>query len=195
MAEDSSFLDLLCRVRKGDETAAAELVRRYEPEIRREIRLRLVDQRLRRVFDSVDICQSVLASFFVRVAAGQYDLERPDQLLRLLLGMARNKLAFAARTQQAQRRDHRRLANNGGECVERVADGPSPSRIVAGRELLDAFRKRLSDEERRVADLRGEGFGWSEVAEAMGGTAEGRRKQFARAVERVTRQLGLDERA
>ena len=48
--------------------------------------------RLRRVLDSVDVCQSVLANFFVRVAAGQFDLDQPEQLLRLLATMARNRI-------------------------------------------------------------------------------------------------------
>ena len=59
MAED--FADLLARVRAGD-PAATELVRRYEP----AVRANLVDPNLRRHFDSLDICQSVLGSFFVR---------------------------------------------------------------------------------------------------------------------------------
>ena len=54
----------------------------------------------------------LLASFFVRAAAGQYDLERPEQLRALLMGMVRNKLAFQLRKQRAQRRDHRRLGKD-----------------------------------------------------------------------------------
>ena len=42
---------------------------------------RLADARLGNLLDSMDICQSVLTSFFVRAAAGQYDLETPEQLL------------------------------------------------------------------------------------------------------------------
>ena len=63
--------DLLGKVRGGDAAAAEELVRTYEPELRRAIRVRLTDARLRRLIDSIDICQSVLAGFFVRTAAGQ----------------------------------------------------------------------------------------------------------------------------
>ena len=60
------YVDFVLRVRQGDEQAAEELVRRYEAEIRLEVRgwLRLRNPGLRRVFDSMDICQSVLASFF-----------------------------------------------------------------------------------------------------------------------------------
>ena len=47
----------------------------------------------------MDVDQSVLASFFLRTAAGRYDLDGPDQLIRLLVRMTRNKLASAARKQ------------------------------------------------------------------------------------------------
>ena len=82
MADDNTFADFLRRVRAGDEQAAAELVRRYESAVRVEVRMRLADSRLRRVLDSMDLCQSVLASFFIRAAAGQYDLERPRAAVR-----------------------------------------------------------------------------------------------------------------
>src|SRR6476469_3927983 len=93
--QGEEYTDFIRRIRQGDERAAEELIRRYEPEIRLEIRtlLRLRDPRLRRVFDSMDICQSVLASFFVRAAAGQYELDRPEQLVRLLVAIARTKVA------------------------------------------------------------------------------------------------------
>src|SRR6202051_241453 len=101
MAEEPSFQSLILRVRAGDDAAAAEVVRRYEPAIRRAVRVRLRDPRLRRLIESVDICQSVFASFFVRTALGQYDLESPDQLLKLLAAIARNKLAYQARRERA----------------------------------------------------------------------------------------------
>ena len=90
MSTEPTFAEFVQRIRAGDERAAADLVQRYESAIRMEVRLRLSDRRLRRAFDSTDICQSVLASFFVRAASGQYDLQKPEQLIRLLIGMARN---------------------------------------------------------------------------------------------------------
>jgi RNA polymerase sigma-70 factor (ECF subfamily) len=98
MDEDRDFLDLIRRVRTGDHAAAAELVNRYAPAVHRVIRLKLRDSRMRRVVDSADICQGVLASFFIRAASGQYDIDRPEQLLRLLIVMARNKLVKESRT-------------------------------------------------------------------------------------------------
>src|SRR4051794_17038794 len=100
------------RVRQGDGEAASRLVRDYETLLRREIRtwLRRRPPQLRRAFDSLDVCQAVLATFFTHAATGTHDLESPEQLVGLLLGIARNKLAHAARQEQAQRRDVRRAA-------------------------------------------------------------------------------------
>jgi DNA-binding CsgD family transcriptional regulator len=61
--------------------------------------------------------------------------------------------------------------------------------------LLAEVRRRLTPEEMRVADLRAEGRGWAEIAAALGGTVEARRKQLARALDRVTSQLNLGGRS
>src|SRR5262249_25563906 len=46
MSEEQSFADFLRRIRAGDQDAAAELVRQYEPVIRLEVRRRLNDPSL-----------------------------------------------------------------------------------------------------------------------------------------------------
>src|SRR5262249_30165823 len=153
MAEDKTFADFIRRIRAGDAEAAAELVRRYESVIRVEVRHRLSDPRLRRLFDSMDISQSVLASFFLRASTGQYELDEPAQLVKLLVGRARNKLAFQARKQRALRRDHRRVEALDPERCGVPASDPSPSQVIANQEMLALVRQRLSAEERQLADL------------------------------------------
>jgi RNA polymerase sigma-70 factor (ECF subfamily) len=192
--DDPSFTDFIHRIRAGDAAAAAELVRLYEPLIRREVRLHLEDRRLARLFDSLDICQSVLASFFIRTAAGQYDLENQSQLVGLLVTMARNKLASSARLHYRERRDARRMSAEGGETGERArATDSDPGEIVAGRDLLHRFRQCLTDEERQLAEWRSQGDSWAEIASRLGGTPDARRLQLSRAVDRVTVELGLEE--
>jgi hypothetical protein len=51
----------------------------------------------------------------------------------------------------------------------------------------------LTAEERRLADLRAQGFEWTEIAARPGGTAESCRKQLARALDRVEHQLERSE--
>jgi RNA polymerase sigma-70 factor (ECF subfamily) len=195
MAEEQPFSEFLRRIRAGDEGAAAELVRRYEAAIRIEVRRRLNDPSLYPLFDSMDICQSVLASFFLRAAAGEYDLDDPAQLLRLLVGIARNKLAWHSRRQHRQRRDSRRSVHDGPAVLDDLPGGLSPDSLVAGRELLQQVRQRMSEPERQLADLRGEGLTWPEIAARLGGQAQARRRQLSRALDRIAQELGLEETA
>jgi RNA polymerase sigma-70 factor (ECF subfamily) len=190
---DEEFTGFLARVRDGDEGAAAELVQRYEAIIRREVRLRLTDPSVYRVVDEEDICQSVLASFFIRAALGEYDLHDPSHLRGLLLAMARKKLAHAARQQHAQKRGGGQNVSLAEDALPVTRTGPSPSRVAAGRELLQEVRRRLSEEERWVADLHAQGHDWASVAQQLGGTPDGRRMQLTRALNRVSRELGLEE--
>ena len=190
--EEPSFTEFIRRVRAGDERAAAELVERYEPAIRRAVRVRLRDPRLRRLIESVDICQSVLATFFVRAALGQYDLENPDQLLKLLTTVARNKLAGQANRERADRRDQRRI-NPGAVLEECLAPGSSPSHQVSNRELVQEARRRMTPEELAILVRRDQGMEWAEIAAEMGGRPDALRIRLSRAVARITRQLGLDE--
>jgi RNA polymerase sigma-70 factor (ECF subfamily) len=169
-----------------------ELVQQYEPLIRIEVRRRLNDPYLNRLFDSTDVCQSVLASFFVRAAAGQYELQAPEDLLKLLLTMARKKVASQARKQQTLARDSRRSVENPGN-VEALDRGPLPDRLVAGQDLLARFFGLLTADERRLAESRAAGLSWPEIAAAMGGQPQARRRQLVRALDRAAQELGLEE--
>ena len=187
------FSELLAKVREGDGQAAEELVRRYEPMIRITIRAKMHDARLRRVVDSMDICQSVMANFFSRAAFGEFDLEAPDQLVGLLVTMAKNKVISQSRRALSDKRDVRRLDPEGGLKIDAIEGDKPPDRIVADRELIALIRGKLSEEELRVADRRCAGDSWHEIAEALGGTPEGRRKQFSRSLQRVLKELGLED--
>ena len=195
MSETAPMAEVIARLRSGDAQAAAEFVRHYEPAIRLRIRvwLRLQDARLRRVFDSVDICQSVMASFFVRATSGQLDLDQPEKVVGLLAQMARHKLAHQIRAHQAQRRDIRRIQPVASHEMDVAGSDPSPSEWCAGQELLEEIHKRLSPLERRLADLRAEGRDWAAIAAELGGTPDGLRMQLSRAVDRISAELGLDD--
>lgn len=188
------YEEFIRRIRLGDESAAGHLVRLYEPEIRLEVRssLRFRDPRIRRVLDSMDISQSVMCDFFVRAALGDFDLTDPSKLVRLLSGMARNKLAEHVRFHQTRKRDIRVV-----EALEHSTSGAletpeMPSRAASARDLLERCRALLSDRERILVDMRARGDDWATIAAATGGSAEARRKQFARVIARVATQLGFD---
>ena len=193
MHEAPTFEELIHRVRAWDQEAAAELVRRYEPAIRRAVRFRLAEARLGNLLESMDVCQSVLRSFFVRAASGQYHLETPEQVLSLLTAMARNKLTSQARKQCSLRRDNRRVRPIAEGGSRLVASGDSPSAALVVLDLQQAVRRRLAPDEWRLLELRNQGHDWAAIAAQVGGNAESLRKKLARAIDRVVDELGLDD--
>jgi RNA polymerase sigma-70 factor (ECF subfamily) len=134
-----------------------------------------------------------MATFFVRANLGQYELATPADLLKLLATIARRKVINQAHWHRAGRRDYRREEALGSRDGLTPADGPDPGEQVAARELLEKVRERLSDDERRLAERRGRGDTWAEIAADQGGSGESLRKKLVRALDRVLRQLGLNE--
>ena len=99
--------------------------------------------------------------------------------------MARNRLVSRARQELRLVRDVRRLAADPG-VLDQVADRqPSPSKIVAKKEVLELLMSSLSDDERRIFELRDEGLSWDEVASQVGGSGQARRMQLSRSIERL----------
>src|SRR5262245_62506311 len=138
---ENPFVAYVARLREGDQKALGELISRYAPVIKLEARMRLRSPHLRAVLDSMDICQSVLKSFFLRAAAGQFDIDRPEDLRKLLVQMACNKSLEAARREYAQRRDARRSVTLGDEAHQ-VAGGDDPGSEAEGEELVLRARQR-----------------------------------------------------
>jgi RNA polymerase sigma-70 factor (ECF subfamily) len=193
MPPEDDFAALVSRVRAGDPEAAAQLVRDYEPTVRRIIRIRLRDARLRSRLDTMDICQSVLGSFFIRAALGQFDLNRPDDLLKLLAKMVRNKLSDQIDAQKAACRDYRRTVGEIPDEGYPAAAGPTPSQEVLARELLEQVRSRLTREELHLLEMRQQDREWGDIARELGANPEALRKKLTRAMDRVAEELRLDE--
>ncbi len=193
MTDDGPFLQLMQRLRVGDEKAALELHGLYAEQLQRIVRVRLTQPALRRQMDSIDICQSVFADFFVRAAMGQYDPQSPAELLRLLAAMARHRLIYHAKKQKAARRDMRRTEGGAIEDLALAGAGGTPSQIISARELLQQCHQRLNAEERSLLEMRRAGRGWDEIGLAVGKSAEAVRKQFGRTMKRVSDELGMEE--
>jgi len=189
---DREFGELMTLVRAGHQEAAAELVRRHESAVRRFVRFRLTHPRMRSVFDSMDICQSVLASFFFRAAAGQYEVDSSEKLVHLLARMARNKLASHARKECSGRNDERRSDNLIDKTSGLRSRESDPADEISARELCEKALQQLTAEERELVERRREGCDWATIALETGRTAIVVRKQLSRALDRVLKDVGLE---
>ncbi len=188
----SRLKELLPLIRSGDEAAAAEFVQTYEPHVRRFVRARMRVARLRRVSDSSDLCQIVLASVLVRAAVGHYEVADSEEMKKLLAKIAANKVADLARKPEF-RSPHVPVFGPGNDGVEPAASGAGPASQLALHELIQKADQLLSDRERPIAELRKEGLTWEEVGKRLNMSGEAVRKTLDRAVKRITLALGLEE--
>jgi RNA polymerase sigma factor (sigma-70 family) len=190
--QDLGFAELVDRAGRGEGEAVRRLIERYESAVRRQIRFALMDNKLRRVLEETDVCQSVMGQFFSGLRGGGVELDSPEQMAGLLRQMVRNKIIDRARYWRAGRRDYLRNLPPGDpdDRVEPASTDPSPSRVVEDSDYLTEFESRLSEWERTIYDYRRQGMSWPEIAGRTGVGAEAIRKRFERAVERVARSLG-----
>jgi RNA polymerase sigma factor (sigma-70 family) len=193
MDESRSVTELLGQLRSDDRTvreaAAAELVRRYTPDL-----LRLIADHLgrgvRARLGEEDVLQKLWQSFFHRYQAGQFDLAGRDDLWQLLLTMALNKARSAARRERAERRDvGREVAAERGDDL---AGGLSPEEVAAVAEDMERRLAVLAPDLRQIAEWKLLGFNHVEIAEKLRRTV----RTVERKVERIRRHWqALDEAA
>ena len=143
MAQQIDFLDLIQRARSGDQTAATELVRRFEPFIQRMVRIRMYRRgdrdRLRHDIGSADVCQSVFRSLFRGLRRNRYRLDGPGDLEKILHVMIRYNLATKARRSSVKLRELL------GDFEQQgwIDTGPQPDQEVAQQELLISHPGRV----------------------------------------------------
>lgn len=188
----TEFLEQLRSIRAGEPRAVELFVASYEPFIRRTIRHRLGRAALQSVADSIDVCQSVMGSFLIRMSAGEYELNSERDLQKLLVAIAQNKFSAMQRRELAEKRDRRitvPLDSIGDIEDYRQSNNEHSARQV---ELLSAFEQLLSSEERKLFDMRRQGLEWAMIAEELKESPVVLRKRLSRAVQRVARELGIE---
>ena len=193
MFEPATFRILMGRVQAGDEEAANELVRLYEPQVRRIARVRLNSPTLRRELESTDVCQSVMFTAVRGLAKGKLQCDSPEKLLSLLAVMAQNEVRKAVREQHAQKRDCTRVVDADVREVDPALQSDTPSVKVERAEFLKVVLDRLSPDEQFIAHERARNVSWEELGERLGLTADALRVRFSRKVSRIKHELGLDE--
>ena len=118
MSHGDSFDEVIGRLRRGEEDAAAQVFSRFANRLLHLARSRL-NPPIRRKFDPEDVMQSVFRSFFIRQREGQFELKDWDSLWSLLVRITLRKCGRRITAFQTQRRDLRR------EVVPVVSDDDS----------------------------------------------------------------------
>jgi RNA polymerase sigma-70 factor (ECF subfamily) len=188
--DQQTFQNLVAGLRANDAAAFDRLVQTFGAQLSRAARMYLTDPRLRRVLDTGDISQEVLANFAHRVANGEFDLDRPENLVSLLRKMVRNRVFDHLRRDKARGHDQQVF----GMLDAVPSRGRSPASVVANRDLLEKVLRMLPERERPLAMRRAEGREWKEVADELGESPEALRRRLSRALNRVLEDLGEEGR-
>jgi RNA polymerase sigma-70 factor (ECF subfamily) len=168
------------RVRQGSDDAATQLYLRYARRLRALTRARC-SARLSRLVDADDIVQSIFGSFFRGAGQGLYNVPAGDDLWRLLVVIALNKIRSKANYFLAAKRDAR-LTVSANEIDEQAPpESNSTHEDLAFLQLsVREALEKLAPLQRQVITLRVEGH---EVAEIARRTARSHRT-----VERILQQ-------
>src|SRR5205823_5472299 len=161
---DSSDRSLLRWVRRGNQDAATQLYARYADRLRTLVEAESSPELARRE-EAEDIVQSVFSSFFRGVGQGHYDVPAGDELWKLFLIIALNKICTKGTYHRALKRDVRRTT--GGEFLDRLtqaeqgADGPA---FVLLKLVVEEALDSLPPLNRRMVTLRIEGHEVADIA-------------------------------
>lgn len=188
----AEFLTYVRDLRSSEPEAIDRFMLRYQPFIRRSLRFRIARASLQPAADSVDLCQSVLGSFLIRLTAGEYELRSEEDLRNLLVAIASKKFLMFARRESATKRD-RRITESIQEHPELASQRIGPQTVVLMRELRQEMLLRLSNQEQELLKLREAGTTWTEIGQKLHEDSTTLRQRFSRAIRRVALQLGIEE--
>lgn len=173
--------DFFATLRSGDPRTVEELLRQFDPYLRRVIRLRLLGGRLSHAVDTTDVL-SLLKDFLAQRDKDTPLPGAPGGLSAYLAAAVRNKI-------RGKLRKERRHAGSLPEDWDRDSPDPSPAQQVERRDLCQVVRARLSAEHRLLFDLKSQGLTWRQVAEQVGGQPDARRQALRRAIADILSDL------
>lgn len=176
-APETSDRSLLRRLHGGQSDASTELYLRYAQRLR-ALAASQTSADLAREVDPEEIVQSVFRTFFRRAVQGHYAVPDGEEIWKLLLVIALNKVRAAGAFHRAAKRDIRMTAR--GEAFDRAVEsepGRDESALTVLRMVIDELLEGMSEQNRRMIELRIEGYEVSEIADRV--------QRAKRSVERV----------
>lgn len=169
---------LIRRFREGSQDAASEIYLRYAKRLQATAKKQTsTDLAVRKGAD--DIVQSVFRTFFRRVAVGQYEVVDGEDLWKLFLVIALNKIRTAAEYHRAQKRDVRRSKSVDSDLYRALSGRQNDEQVamLVLQMTIEDILEKIPESNRELVRYRIEGFSVAEVAEKSG--------RALRSVERV----------
>jgi RNA polymerase sigma-70 factor (ECF subfamily) len=166
-AEDSvGDRTLVVRFVEGDREAASEIYRRYARRLQ-ALAVAQTSPALSARVETDDIVQSIFRTFFRRAGEGAYIVPDGEELWKLLLVIALNKIRNLAAFHTAAKRDVRRTV--GGELMDRTFSDPTDERSMhLFQMVVDEMLEKLPEDHQQVIRHRIEGLEVSEIAQRLG---------------------------
>ncbi len=158
---------LLRRFRAGSEDAATSLYLRYAERLSR-LANREVSADLARRVDSDDIVQSVFRTFFRRAASGQYDVVDREDLWKLLLVMALNKIRSSGSFHRAAKRSASKTISIDGDVSAQQLPKNQQEAFHVLKLTVEEIVGSLPTEHRDIVWLRIEGLEFDEIVNRTG---------------------------
>jgi RNA polymerase sigma-70 factor (ECF subfamily) len=175
----ASDRSLLRRLQQGSQDAATELYLRYVHRLRALTQARCSAELARQV-DAEEIVQSIFGSFFRGASQGYYDVPAGEELWKLFLVIALNKIRAKGNYHRAAKRDMR-LTVHGDDVLEHMLTrGKREDDLAFLRLTVTEALDRLPPQHKQMVTLRIEGFEVAEIAKQTG--------RSHRTVERILQQ-------
>jgi RNA polymerase sigma-70 factor (ECF subfamily) len=170
MPEPLPTHELLNRWRAGDEDAARQLFDLYVDRLLALARQR-ISQRLASRVDPEDVVQSVFRTFFNRAKDGQFHIEEPDDLIKLLARITVHKTFRQIAFHRAAKRNLNLETGHGDEAQNQLLNlldrGPTPDNANEFLDQLEHFLSELRFEDRQIIELRMQGYKDVEIAKKL----------------------------
>jgi RNA polymerase sigma-70 factor (ECF subfamily) len=170
MPDSSQARILLNRWRSGDEDAARELFQIYEERLLGLARQR-ISQRFGSRLDPEDVVQSVFRTFFTRSKEGKFQVEKADDVWKLLARITVHKTFRQIAFHRAAKRNVNMEKTQGDDPHDYVLSlldrGPTPEMANQFLDQVEHLVNRLSPNHREILELRMQGYKDVEIAEKL----------------------------
>jgi len=162
---DNSLLRRFCA---GDEEAATRLYHKYAQRLRALVQARCSSQLASRL-DADDIVQSAFRSFFRVASTGVYDVPAGEDLWKLLLTIALNKVRTQGVFHRAAKRDVAMTTSLDVEGVDQdIPARPDDLEETFLRMALEEALEKLPPQQRTMVELRLQGHDVVAIARQTG---------------------------